>query len=84
MPSVKRPGHRHLTVLALSAVLGAGSLGGCSTTQEMAAAHQEEATRILEARAKRQKARKNGKHKADGTKSASPKRKSARREEGER
>ncbi len=58
MPSAKRPSHRHLTVLTLSGVLVAGSLGGCSTTQEKAAVHQAESERILEGREKRQKQKK--------------------------
>jgi len=58
VPSVKRPGYMHLTVLTLSGVLVAGSLGGCSTTQEKAAAHRAESERILEAREKRQQAKK--------------------------
>jgi hypothetical protein len=45
-------------VLTLGAVLVAGSLGGCSTTQEKAAVHQAESERILEARAKRQEQKK--------------------------
>lgn len=64
MPSVSR--NRQLAVLALGGGLLAGSLGGCSTTQEKAAAQRAESERILEARAKRQE-RKNeqgphGKH----------------------
>ncbi|HSC20188.1 MAG TPA: hypothetical protein VLC07_00485, partial [Solirubrobacterales bacterium] len=57
---------RHRTrfaVLALCGALGAGSLAGCETTQEKAAAHQAESERILKARAKRQH-----KQEADGTK----------------
>jgi hypothetical protein len=49
---------RQLAVLVLCGAIGAGSLGGCSTTQEKAAAHQEEAARILEAREKRQERKK--------------------------
>jgi len=41
-------------MLALAGVFAAGSLSGCSTTQEKAAAHQAESERILEAREKRQ------------------------------
>jgi hypothetical protein len=52
VPSVK--GDRHLALLALAGVFAAGGLGGCSTTQEKAAAHRAESERILEAREKRQ------------------------------
>lgn len=52
MPSVKRD--RHLALLVLAGVFAAGSLSGCSTTQEKAAAHRAESERILEAREKRQ------------------------------
>lgn len=52
MPSVR--GDRQLVLLALAGVFAAGSLGGCSTTQEKAAAHRAESERILEAREKRQ------------------------------
>ncbi|MGN6663325.1 MAG: hypothetical protein ACTHK6_03810 [Solirubrobacterales bacterium] len=43
-----------LAVLALCGALAAGSLAGCETTQEKAAAKQAESERILEARKKRQ------------------------------
>lgn len=66
MPSVKRHRYRHLAVLTLSGVLVAGTLAGCSTTQEKAAAHQAEAERILEAREKRQQRKKNKKQQVDG------------------
>jgi hypothetical protein len=56
VPSVKR--HSQLAVLLLCGAIGAGSLGGCSTTQEKAAAHQAESERILEARDKRQEQKK--------------------------
>jgi hypothetical protein len=84
VPSVKRPRHRpscrrQLAVLTLGALLVTGSLGGCSTTQEKAAAHQAESERILEARKKRQESRNHGKHHADGTKSVPYGSKSARR-----
>ena len=52
MLSVKRD--RHLALLALAGVFAAGSLGGCSTTQDKAAAHRAESERILKAREKRQ------------------------------
>jgi hypothetical protein len=61
VPSVKRKGQ--LAVLILGGALVAGSLGGCSTTQEKAAAHQAESERILEARAKRQEQKKKQKTK---------------------
>ena len=79
MPSVKRD--RHLALLVLAGVFAAGSLGGCSTTQEKAAAHRAESERILEARDKRRQARKNDTNDADGTKSGLPNRKSSRRQE---
>lgn len=82
MPSVRRD--RQLALLAVAGVFAAGSLGGCSTTQEKAAAHRAESERILEAREKRQ-ARKNGEHHTDGTKTVPSGSKSARRhEEGEK
>ena len=61
MPSVKRKSQ--WAVLALSALLVAGALGGCSTTQEKAAAHRAESERILEAREKRQEQKKKQKTK---------------------
>ncbi|HET7508947.1 MAG TPA: hypothetical protein VFJ65_01735 [Solirubrobacterales bacterium] len=52
-----------LVVLALCGALAAGSLAGCETTQEKAAAHQAESEQILKARAKRQQEKKHhGKH----------------------
>jgi hypothetical protein len=42
-----------LAVLVLCGALGAGSLAGCETTQEKAAAQQAESARILKAREKR-------------------------------
>jgi len=80
VPSVKRD--KHLALLALAGVFAAGSLSGCSTTQEKAAAHRAESARILKAREKRQKARKHQKPNADGTKTAPSKRKSSRRQGG--
>ena len=56
MPSVKRD--RHLVLLVLAGVFATGALGGCSTTQEKAAAHRAESERILEAREKRQERKK--------------------------
>jgi hypothetical protein len=50
VPSAKR----QLAVLGLSGALVAGSLGGCSTTQDKAAAQRAESARILKARDKRQ------------------------------
>jgi hypothetical protein len=69
-------------VLALCGALGAGSLAGCETTQEKAAAHRAESEHILEARAKRQAKRHGAKSQnahADGTKSQTRKDESARR-----
>lgn len=45
-------------MLAIGGTLLLGSLGGCSTTQEKAAAHRAESERILEAREKRQQKKK--------------------------
>ena len=56
MPSVKRK--KRFVLLALAGVFAAGSLGGCSTTQDKAAAHQAESERILKAREKRQQEKK--------------------------
>jgi hypothetical protein len=50
--SVRRP--QQLAVLVLGGALVAGSLAGCSTTQDKAAAQQAESAHILEAREKRQ------------------------------
>lgn len=58
MPSARRP--QQLAVLALGGALLAGGLGGCSTTQEKAAAHRAESERILEAREKRQQKKQKG------------------------
>jgi hypothetical protein len=63
VPSVKRSSQ--LAVLALGGTIAAGSLGGCSTTQEKAAVHQAESERILEAREKRQEQKKQQKHKQE-------------------
>lgn len=84
MPSVRRA--PQLAVLALGGALLAGSLGGCSTTQEKAAAHQAEAERILEAREKRQrqKKKKNHKQQVDGPENRPYGGKSAHQQEGER
>jgi hypothetical protein len=71
-----------LAVLCLGGVLAAGSLTGCATTQEIAAAQRAESARILKAREKRQQ-QKNDKHRADGPKTALYRPKSARRQEGE-
>ena len=60
MPSARRA--PQLAVLALCGALGAGSLAGCETTQEKAAAQQAESERILEARAKRQEEKKKNRH----------------------
>ena len=93
MPSAKqstkgralgKPGR--LAVLALCGALGIGSLTGCETTQEKAAAQQAESERILDARAKRQAKRHHGPKSrtssADGTNSPSHRDKSARRHSG--
>lgn len=79
MPSVKRT--PRLAVLVLCGALGAGSLAGCETTQEKAAAHRAESERILEARAKRQRhhGSKSQNAHADGTNSQARKDRSARR-----
>jgi hypothetical protein len=52
VPSARR--HTQLAVFCLCGALGAGSLAGCETTQEKAAAQRAQSERILEARAKRQ------------------------------
>ena len=56
MPSARRA--PQLAVLALCGALGAGSLAGCETTQEKAAAQRAESARILKARANRRAAKK--------------------------
>ncbi|HXR61058.1 MAG TPA: hypothetical protein VN732_07025 [Solirubrobacterales bacterium] len=61
MPSARR--FRQLAVLSVCGALGVGSLAGCETTQEKAAARRAESERILEARAKRQAQKK--KHKQE-------------------
>ncbi|MGN6215970.1 MAG: hypothetical protein ACTHN7_03300 [Solirubrobacterales bacterium] len=43
-----------LAILTLCGAVAAGSLAGCETTQEKAAAKQAESEQILKARAKRQ------------------------------
>jgi predicted aminopeptidase len=50
------------TALALCGALAVGSLAGCETTQEKAAAQRAQSERILEARAKRQAQKKKRKH----------------------
>lgn len=42
-----------IAAIALCGALGAGSLAGCETTQEKAAAQRAESARILKARAER-------------------------------
>ena len=81
MPSAKRA--PHLAVLALCGALGAGSLAGCETTQEKAAAQRAQSERILEARAKRQAKRKHHKNQLDGTKTGPSNRFSSRQQKGE-
>lgn len=64
MPSARAT--RNLPRLAVAACAGSlllGVLAGCSTTQEKATEHQAEAQRILDARAERQKQRKQAKNK---------------------
>lgn len=56
MPSARRG--NQLAVLALGGALLAGGLGGCSTTQEKAAAQRAESARILKAREKRRQQKK--------------------------
>jgi regulator of protease activity HflC (stomatin/prohibitin superfamily) len=68
VPSARRA--PQIAVLALCGAVGAGSLGGCETTQEKASAQRAESARILEARAKRQAKRTHRKHGAEGTKSS--------------
>lgn len=53
-----------LAVAGCAGSLLLGALAGCSTTQEKAAEHQAEAQRILDARAERQKQRKQAKNKS--------------------
>jgi hypothetical protein len=60
VPSAKRL--PQLAALVICGALGAGSLAGCETTQEKAAAQQAESERILDARAKRQAQKKKHKH----------------------
>jgi hypothetical protein len=60
VPSARRA--PQIAVLALCGAIGAGSLAGCETTQEKAAAQQAESERILDARAKRQAQKKKQKH----------------------
>jgi regulator of protease activity HflC (stomatin/prohibitin superfamily) len=80
VPSARRT--PQLAVLALGGALVAGSLAGCSTTQDKAAAQRAESARILKARAKRQQARKSGNDHADGPKTSKSLGKSAHRQEG--
>jgi hypothetical protein len=54
-----------LAVLVLCGALGAGSLAGCETTQEKAAAQRAESARILETRAERRAAKKEHKRNRD-------------------
>jgi hypothetical protein len=59
VPSARRA--PQLAVLALCGALGAGSLAGCETTQEKAAAQRAESAQILKARANRRAAKKKDK-----------------------
>jgi hypothetical protein len=52
VPSARRA--PQIAVFALCGAIGAGTLAGCETTQEKAAAQRAQSERILEARAKRQ------------------------------
>jgi hypothetical protein len=52
VPSARRA--PQIAVIALCGAIGAGTLVGCETTQEKAAAQRAQSERILEARAKRQ------------------------------
>jgi hypothetical protein len=61
VPSARR--NTQLAVLVLGGTLAAGSLAGCATTQEKAAAQRAESARILKAREKRQeRKRRQAKH----------------------
>jgi hypothetical protein len=60
VPSARRV--PHLAVLGLCGALAVGSLAGCETTQEKASAQRAESERILDARAKRQAAKKKHEH----------------------
>jgi len=60
VPSARRA--PQLAVFVLCGALGAGSLAGCETTQEKAAAQRAQSERILEARAKRQAQKKKHRH----------------------
>jgi hypothetical protein len=69
VPSARRG--NQLAALVLGGAFAAAGLSGCSTTQEKAAAQRAESARILDARDKRQQARRSDKHHADGPESAS-------------
>jgi len=60
VPSARRA--PQFAVLVLCGALGAGSLAGCETTQEKAAAQRAQSERILEARAKRHAQKKKHRH----------------------
>jgi hypothetical protein len=60
VPSARRA--PQLAVFALCGTLGAGTLAGCETTQEKAAAQRAESERILDARAERQAQKQKQKH----------------------
>jgi len=60
VPSARRA--PQFAVLVLCGALGAGSLTGCETTREKAAAQRAQSERILEARAKRQAQKKKHRH----------------------
>ena len=62
MLSAKRKAQLAALCLCLCGALVAGSLSGCATTQEKAAAQRAEAEQILKAREKRQQ----NKHEKEG------------------
>jgi ABC-type nickel/cobalt efflux system permease component RcnA len=66
VPSARRA--PQLAVFVLCGALGAGSLAGCETTQEKAAAQRARSERILEARAKRQAQKKHEHHRQNSHK----------------
>jgi hypothetical protein len=57
--SASRHPSARLGLVSLCLLLVAGAAGGCSTTQEKAEKHQAQAEHILDARAVRQKQKKN-------------------------
>jgi hypothetical protein len=65
VPSARRA--PQIAVFCLCGTLAAAGLAGCETTQEKASAQRAESERILDARAKRQAARKKHKQKHQDT-----------------